>query len=434
MRPPSPARLAAFLLGSAVAVNATLLASGVPAHQTLVQPLEFFASFRQGSDSWRPMVRAHHFASTPEGRSRTLYQKLFFSPMVRHKGFQYPPTALVFVAAANLFGDAKRVFEVINWLFVPGLAVACAWIYRLTLARVGFAPLPPGWVLLLCAACATLTFFPAMQAYRAGQIQAWLNGLFGISLGLWLLGRERLAGGLLGLSALIKPQWGMLLLWGLVRRRFGFALAFAATLAAGTLVSIALFGLAPHLEYLDVMRYIAERGESFYANQSMNGILNRWFGTGLNLTWMEHFPTPHPAVRIGTHLAALALLGLTLWPPRRGAGSALDMAVMAIALTAASPIAWEHHYGMLLPAFALAFAIVGGSAAPPRGRWWLLIGSYLLASHSWRFADRLADTRWNVLQAYLFFGALGLMALLLWLSARATIPSSGARAASSQGT
>jgi hypothetical protein len=316
------------------------------------------------------------------------------------------------------------LLKLLNWIFVPVMTLATGLVLKRSLEREGLASGETGarsarlfWGAM---ALATLTFYPALVAYRNGQIQAGLNGLFAVSLALYLGGRERPAGALLGACALVKPQWGVLLLWGLVRRRSAFSLSFMAVLAIGALASLLLFGLAPHVEYMDVVRYIGERGEAFYPNQSMNGLLNRLLGNGSNLEWEDTFPPPHAIVQLGTNLAAALLLATALWPPRRGAGDALDLSLAAVAATAMSPIAWEHHYGMLLPVFALMLP----AALAPAGRrpLWLLALAYILCSQSWRSADHLAATPFNVLQAYLYFGALLLMGLLIW--ARGRVPPS----------
>ena len=411
-----------FLLATAVAATALVLWSGSPARQTLLQPLEYFFTFQQGEDSWRPMARAYDFVRTPEGRTRSLYRAHFFNPPDPHKGFQYPPTALIVVAGARAVGGGTPLLQVLNWLFVPVIALATGLVLKRSLEREGLAGAGTAerstLVFWCTTAVAALTFYPALVAYRNGQIQAWLNGLFAVSLALYLKGRERPAGALLGACALIKPQWGVLLLWGLVRRRTGFSLSFSAVLALGALASLLLFGLAPHVEYLEVVRYIGARGEAFYPNQSMNGLLNRLLGNGLNLEWEDTFPPPHALVQLGTHLAAATLLATALWPPRRGAGDAFDLSLATIAATAASPIAWEHHYGMLLPVFALLLPAVLAHAGGRRPVW-LLALAYVLCSQSWRSADRLVGTPFSVLQAYLYFGALLLMGLLVWARSRA---------------
>jgi hypothetical protein len=405
VRPPTR-KLFAFVALNFALVNALMLALRVPARDTDLHPLAWFVTFRQGGDSWRPMNQAYDFAATPDGRQKSLYEKMFFSPAVKHKGFQYPPTSLLAIAASRVFGDPHglRVLEAVTWLFIPASACFCFLIYRR-------ASRPQGDLLALAllALFVTLSFYPAMRAYRNGQIQTWINGLFAASLAAYVAERRSLAGALAGALCLIKPQYALLLAWGLLRREWAFVRGAAAVGLLGLLSSLALFGFATHLEYLDVLRFIAVRGESFYPNQSVNGLLNRALGNGENLTWMEAMPAPHPIVRAGTWLSSALLLLWALWPRRRSAETAAgasDLAMIALACTVASPIAWEHHYGLLLPVFALLAAALGRERLP------LLAVAFVLTSHTLRITDRLADTPWNFLQSYILVGALLVLLLL----------------------
>ena len=77
----------------------------------------------------------------------------------------------------------------------------------------------------------------------------------------------------------------------------------------------------------------------------------------------------------------------------------------------ASPIAWEHHYGILLPILA---AILPLASASPQKRSGLIIlaAAYVGSCNYYQIANRLAETRWNFLQSSLLFGALAILLLL----------------------
>jgi alpha-1,2-mannosyltransferase len=84
-------------------------------------------------------------------------------------------------------------------------------------------------------------------------------------------------------------------------------------------------------------------------------------------------------------------------------------------VTLASPLAWEHHYGVLLPILAVALG-----AVLERGTWRaaglpILALCALIASHHVEALGRLSGTVWNPLQSLLFAAALVLLALLLAL-------------------
>jgi hypothetical protein len=418
-------RLLLFVATSFVAINGAQLALGVSVRDTDLHPIAWFFSGRQGGDSWRPMNEAYDFATTPEGRRKTLYEKLFFSPAVRHKGFQYPPTSLLPIAASRLLGErgGDAAIRAVTWLLIPATALLCLGIYR---AGARTAPLERArrgdelWALALAVA-ATLAFYPAMRAYRNGQIQTWLNALFAAALLASLHGRQAAAGSLVGAMCLIKPQYAVIALWAALRRRWPFFGGAVAVAGLGLLASVALFGLAPHLEYPSVLTFIARRGESFYPNQSVNGLLNRALGNGQNLEWMEQMPASHPWVWAGTLASSLLLLGWALGRrPAAGGESggadvsagAADLAMIGVAATAASPIAWEHHYGALLPVFALLAPALHAARVFGRLTLPLLALAHLLASHTLRLTDRLADSPLNPLQSYILAGALIVLLLL----------------------
>src|SRR5262249_56311478 len=119
-------------------------------------------------------------------------------------------------------------------------------------------------------------FYPVAKAFTLGQIQVWMNALFALGMLAWASRRKFLSGVLIGLIALIKPHYGLLLVWAALRRETRFAAACALTIAAGMAASVAVYGLANHLDYLRVLSFLSQHGETYYPNQSVNGILNRF--------------------------------------------------------------------------------------------------------------------------------------------------------------
>src|SRR5690606_7149410 len=116
-----------------------------------------------------------------------------------------------------------------------------------------------------------------------GQIQVWINCLAAILVWAWMTRRHVVAGIAGGLVCAIKPQIGLLLVWALLRRRYRFSAAFAATIGLLGVLSIGVYGLRENLAYLDVLGYMSRHGETFFNNQTVNGLLNRLFDNGSNL-------------------------------------------------------------------------------------------------------------------------------------------------------
>ena len=89
-----------------------------------------------------------------------------------------------------------------------------------------------------------------------------------------------------------------------------------------------------------------------------------------------------------------------------------------LCFTMASPVAWEHHYGVLAPALAWLAPIAAGSVRRVSAGAWLA-GAYLAVASLLHPLDVFAATRVNVLQNNLFAGALLLLFVLLRAGRRA---------------
>jgi alpha-1,2-mannosyltransferase len=193
--------------------------------------------------------------------------------------------------------------------------------------------------------------------------------------------------------------------------------ASASVGVAGLAISISLFGVQNHLDYLRALSFMSQHGESYDANQSVNGLLNRLVHNGKNDEWdANSFAPYHPQVHFGTLASSLIILSLAFfWPQnRREKASELDFCLMALAGTMASPIAWEHHYGVLLPIYALLLPRLLAESNRRTLLLWLTL-SYFLTSHHVIAANRLAETPFNFVQSYLWFGAVMALGILFRL-------------------
>jgi hypothetical protein len=270
----------------------------------------------------------------------------------------------------------------------------------------------------LVAALATVTFYPVMRGYANGQMQTWLNAAFAAAAWCWATDRPATAGALFALCCAFKPQLGVFVLWGLVRREWRFVLSFVGLAAVLLAASVALYGWAAHLEYLGMLRFLGERGEAFFPNQSVNGLLNRWFFNGDILSWkqpwVDHFPPYDARIFVPTVVSSIVLLAIGMVPPRAPEARAglADFCLMALVATMASPIAWEHHYGVVLPIFVVAALRCGGEGASRTARLALAVSYVLVSSCLW-VTKALASSRLNVLESYLFFGAIVLLVVLV---------------------
>ena len=420
--------LLAFFLANAFLLNAVIWsASPEPYRTTVLKHSWDLLRGQGGDDSWGTMqVALDHAAETPDV---PLYTKVFFTDNFR---FQYPPSAL-FGLSAMLAVDPDRVQvnddytgvwpainTMVGWVFIALTAVAVAALFELALVS-----LQPGvdWrqlraVRAVVVVGLTLTFYPIVKAFTLGQIQVWINALLALGLLAWAVGWKASSGVLIGAISLIKPHYGLFLVWAALRREMRFAVACAATVGVGLAASVSVYGLANHFDYLRVLSFLSQHGEAYFPNQSVNGVLNRLMSivdpeafVSLDLP-AGKFPPFTLWVWAATLATSLALLLFALLRPfQRGGGDpgrVTDLSTMAVCCTMASPIAWEHHYGVTLPLFAVMLA----SCVGDRSRLLLLGTAYVLVSTFVPATNLLAASPLNLLQSTLFAGAIILLVLL----------------------
>lgn len=450
----------------AAAVTAWRLAAGDSLKQAV--GATSFTEFRHlrlstGLDSWGPMFAAWNRLQAHHGG--VLYADTLALDNCK---FQYPPASLLvlellppppsgqFVCSRD--ADLLRAVEDGAWSIKPAvdaaalLAVlatiaASAWIL-LSAVRPADGGLRMTWQqgMLLGALClgAGLVFHPLIWGYELGQVQVFIN----LSIALAVLAAMRkqpvLAGALLGLCCLFKPQYAVILAWAAWRRQWRLAAGLAAVAAAGNLAALALYGWDVHLEYLDFLRELARRSEAYWANQTVSGLVGRFLLTAEPLQWADSmfapagmagslgsdgwafawdavgFPPYHPLVYRITLLSSLLIVGgalLAMRGQQRSAdGLTLEIGIAVAACTIASPIAWHHHYGSFLPLLALAAGLLARSPRPARSTALLLGASYLLLANCLLRPELLFGNRvLGLLASNTLFGALALLGVLVVL-------------------
>jgi len=372
-----------------------------------------------GEDSWRFLDLASRHLREHEGQP--LYQPLFFE---QHLKFQYPPTSLLGWDLVRL-GRPQWVAErhtigAVNLLMFPLLplmGLLAAILLRETWIRsTGTPPAESrmGTFLFLAGGIAqAFLFYPLTKSWQLGQVQTLLSMLALVAILLWSRGKTTASGALIGMCCIVKPQWGCGLVWAALRRQWGFAAGIAVVSGLAVVASGILYGFGRFLEYLPVLDFLSRRGEAYLPNQSVNGILHRLLGNGEALLFQPlAYPPYHPLVHWGTFAAGLLLIGFAFWWKWRKQPSALDLGLSLTLFTMASPIAWEHHYGLLLgvgAAMAPSILVANplGKATP-----WLLGLSWILVGQNFPILTRLTDHPVASLAANnLFYGALLLVAL-----------------------
>jgi hypothetical protein len=367
-------------------------------------------------DSWGPMFQALQILKGP-ARDQ-LFQILFFEQKVR---FHYPPSSLLPIDLLDHLNLASlRVLNRINGVVFITDVIAFSALALLVMRRTQtlqerdrYASLGA----LAISAGAAFFFYPLVRAHNLGQIQVWIDFLFTLCCIAWLCNQRMLAGLMLGIACALKPQLGLFLVWAALWREWAFVKGFVIAIAPLTLVSLVRYGFNNHLAYLEVLSFLSRHGEAFWPNQSINGIFNRYVDAGSGIYWTDFvFPEFHGLV-YGATIGAfiLSMVALFVRPILIGGQATIfDLCISAVCMTIGSPIAWEHHYGIILPVYAV---MLGAILREPAGatRTWkagaLAVSWFLTAVH---FPVILVvnNTYFEFLEAYIFLGTLVLLPLL----------------------
>jgi len=393
----SPRLLA--LAGIALVIALLCLAKFRQPDTATLQTIGLALTSPPGTDSSLYMNMGEDAFRAPDHR---IFPSLFFA---QHQKFIYPPSSLFLIEALNLTPspDASR----------QALLLA-SWLGTILLAVVFFRDLRGRITALEAAAIAVLglLFLPFAEAIFRGQVQLLLTFLWGLAALLWHRERPGWAGFVLALTCAFKPQLALFLLWGALRKQWRFTGVFAATTAVITALSIAHFGLQNNLDYLPVLTYLSHHGEALWANQSMNGLLNRLLRNGDPHSWN---PTVYPPFRPAIYFASTAftalgvLLGLILPWRARWAATTADFLFFGCISVIVSPIAWEHHYGAFF--FLLVFLLARAERLT-KARWLTLIACTLLLSNRLPPLDKFMSGPSALLGAYLFYAGLVMLVLL----------------------
>ena len=380
---------------------------------TIGDLLRKFWTLHTWTDSWLPMMKSvDYFLQHP---TLPIYYAPLYDTLIYSLASILPLWALKRMG----MGDTAmlRFLAVTSWLALVGIAAASLSMGRRLLRRRGVRL---NWQMVVAVVAAVLFCYPALKGYALGNAQTYLSFEFAVLLLLWSNGQEA-AGGVVGaLLAFVKPQYVLLLVWMAVRRRWNATIAFLGTSAVLIALSVLVFGWHNNLDFIHVLAGLSKKAQSHYANQSMFGTLNRVIGNGENLGYTPLVYTPYVRwVYVTTVVTSLLLMAaVLLFPWGRLRASCADLSAMGIVSIAASPMAWEHHYGILCGIFAWTWFAYGCWQTK---RPWLLGLAAILTMNAWLGLNRLADFHGlNILQSYMYLGALLLVVVLMRLARAVT--------------
>src|SRR5918998_1188252 len=310
-----------------------------------------------------------------------------------------PPVWTVLISPLGLMEaiDAYRLFVLLCVLVVLGYL---AWTAEELRLGPGWAVVGGGLLLLSSPLISTLALGQVYPVLALGLVAAWI-----------LDRREdqRLSGAALGLVVALKPSLAPVLLWPLVRRRWGaFAAACVSGLAA-TLVGLLVAGPAATWRYVGVLN--EGSANAYWDNASIPAAMARFF---TEHTYAQNVATLPWMVYVGYALG-IAVVAVTA-ARIRGGGEAGLWALVAASLLA-SPIAWHQYLVLLAPGVLLLLA-----------RGWIAPALFLLALQAipaqwpllWNGQGTVAAT--FALTLYLYVLAAHWILLFLAVGPEAAVP------------
>jgi alpha-1,2-mannosyltransferase len=325
-------------------------------------------------------------------RGQPLYAILTQPPQLL--AFTYPPAAALFAAPLALLPWPAAQLAWVPFVYLP-LGVVIWYAFAPLLGRAG--RWRPAVFAVLFAACAYL--FPVRDEMRFGQVDL---ALLALAVADCAAVRPRWPSGLLvGLATAIKlvPGVFVVYLWLSGRRR-------AAVTAALTAVAVTL-GAWLVLPQDSVAYWTGAIGQTGRlgsnagtSNQSLRGLLLRAF-----------LPGGLPGALWAVAAAAVAVAGFAVVRRLAGRSGELQaLAVTALIAVLVSPVAWIHHYVVVV--LALGAIVADGRT---RGRVWLAAGTalYFALTIPWWGQALLAQRDVPVLVARVVQDGFGLAALLL---------------------
>ncbi len=141
-------------------------------------------------------------------------------------------------------------------------------------------------------------------------------------------------------------------------------------------------------DYASLLLFLSRRGELFVGNQSINGLLNCMFFLGPNVTFdgSHTHIIYNPWVQAATTLSSAIMIFAALFvrSEKNTFAGVLDFGTALLVSTLASPVAYSHHYGWVLPLFWLLFLKLQTNGKRQVGLYALLGVSYAMMSNGFR--------------------------------------------------
>lgn len=299
-----------------------------------------------------------------EGGRRFLHAEPLYEGSSAADGFIGPPFQAMFFAPFAAIAAASPLLATILWhalnLASLGLGV---WLSLKALDAVGDRAGQPRvpWLPMLFAPLAAI-LLPALTNFEHQNMNALLLALIAAATWQMTLGFATAAGILVGIATALKIFPAFLILYFVARRYWTAAIAAVVTTIVLSVAPLAIYGAG----FTDLVKTFWRLGNSGWPirgnNQSLIAALDR-----LTLGFVQT-PVNAAGVREAADaplaLALFAVLALVLVgtfvvriakTPRRPSFIPCEMAMATILAILLSPIAWDHYWTMMLPAFLVVY-------------------------------------------------------------------------------
>lgn len=316
------------------------------------------------------------FTDYVEGGSRLLRGESLYEGSGIGGGVIGPPFQSVLLAPFAALSAWSLPAGRLAWylLNLAGVVAGIRW-WHLALAPSRFpaAAGAPGLIVWPLAAVG----FPLQSNFEHQNINGVLLALTGLAAWRGTARRDRAAGAWLGAAVAVKVFPAILALVLVARRAYRAAAVTAALALVLTLLPILRYGPAGYVDVLE--NWMSLSGSGGWPirrhNQSLFAMLGRYLGPGDLLSWGPLPETASASVHTVWLLASAALVAGTLWIVWRGRnvgreGTAVAFAAGLALAVLVSPIAWEHYWLLLWPAFAVCYRPPPGTAGWVRVAFW----------------------------------------------------------------
>jgi alpha-1,2-mannosyltransferase len=292
-----------------------------------------------------------------EGGRRVLHGEAIYTGSSPASGFIGPPFQALFFAPVAAVAEVSETAARLLWY---GINVAClgagVWLWTAawheSLAQSGRSGLIDPWAPWLALLAILL---PLQTNFEHQNMNALLLAATGA--GAWALGQGRggAAGAFIGFAAAIKVFPALLILY-LAAKRMWRPLAFAvATAAALTALPSIVYGpqtLAQ--QFAHWLRLGSGGWPTRSANQSLIAAIDRVVPSEAAAVRTAE-QAPVESAIFAVLAIALLLAAVLVWRGEGRTRPALEIAAVTTLAVLLSPIAWDHYWVLMFPAFLVAY-------------------------------------------------------------------------------